>query len=292
MAVELGVETIEKQQWMEPVEEGLHKAVSRAYTSTGSVGRKVKNFLHGVWLGHPLHPALTDVPIGSWTAAMVMDAMDMAGQGKAYGKAADAAIGIGLVGAVAAAVSGLTDWEDTDGAARRVGLTHGLLNIAGAALYATSWAMRKQGNRAAGRAFSMAGYVVAGFSATLGGDLVYGKQIGVNHAAGEQLPTDFVPVIAEAELREGQATRVMANGVKVLVVRRGGAIYAIGEVCSHLGGPLAEGDLQGNTIRCPWHHSRFSVETGEVIDGPATHRQPCFETRVRDGQVEVRAREK
>jgi nitrite reductase/ring-hydroxylating ferredoxin subunit/uncharacterized membrane protein len=286
------VEAIEKQQWMEPVEETLHKAVSRAYTSSGSVGRRIKNFLHGTWLGHPLHPVLTDVPIGSWTAAIVMDILDMAGQGKEYGRAADAAIGIGLAGAVAAAVAGLTDWQDTDGSARRVGLTHGLLNIAGAGLYATSWAMRKGGNRAAGRAVSMAAYAVAAFSARLGGDLVYGKQIGVNHAASEPLPADFVPVIAEAELREGVPVQVLANGVKVLVVRRGAAVYAIGEVCSHMGGPLAEGDLEGNAIRCPWHHSRFSVETGEVIDGPATHQQPCFETRVRDGRVEVRGREK
>jgi nitrite reductase/ring-hydroxylating ferredoxin subunit len=122
--------------------------------------------------------------------------------------------------------------------------------------------------------------------------MVYGKQVGVNHAAGEPLPADFVPVIADGELREGVPVRVLANGVKVLVVRRGAAIYAIREVCSHMGGPLAEGDLEGNKIRCPWHYSRFSVETGEVIDGPATHRQPCFETRVRDGRVEVRGREK
>lgn len=291
MTSEIPIEVVERQEWMDPVADGLQKALTRAYESSGGAGRRVKNFLHGTWLGHPLHPVLTDIPIGAWTAALVMDAIDASGAGKAYGRGADAAIGLGLVGAVASAVTGLTDWQAIDGRARRVGLAHGLLNLTGTALYTASWALRRgRGSRPSARALAAAGYAIAAFSAYLGGNLVYAKQIGVNHTAGEPLPEDFVPVIDEAELLEGQPRRALADGVKVLLLRRGGQIYAIAEVCSHLGGPLAEGEVAGLTVRCPWHGSRFSVETGEVIDGPATHPQPCLETRIRDGRVEVKVK--
>lgn len=289
MAAELPVEVIERQEWLEPVEDGLQKAVTNAFESAGPFGRKVKNFLHGVWLGHPLHPVLTDIPLGSWTAAFVLDLMETAGvRGCASG--ADAALKVGLAGAVGAAVTGLTDWQHTDGSARRVGVTHGLLNVTAASLYTASWLARKRRDRAEGRALAFAGFAIAAASAWLGGNLVYTKQIGVNHTAGEPLPEDWTAVLDEIELSEGEPRRVKANGVKVMLLRRAGQVYAIAEVCSHLGGPLAEGEVRGDTIQCPWHGSRFNVRNGEVIDGPATHPQPCLETRVRDGRIEVRGR--
>ena len=290
MGSEIAVDVIERQKWMQPVEDGLQKVVGRAYEAAGGPGRQVRNFLHGTWLGHPLHPVLTDLPIGAWTAALFLDLLDTGGRRRGYGKGADAAIGLGLVGALGAAAAGLTDWQATDGAARRVGLTHGLLNLTGMALCGTSWVLRKKGRRRAGRLFSLAGFLVAAGAAYLGGSLVYSKQVGVNHTAGEPLPEDFVPVLPEAELREAEPRRVESNGIKILLVRRGATIYALAEVCSHMGGPLAEGELAGNTVRCPWHGSRFSLETGEVLDGPATHPQPCLETRVRNGQIEVRVK--
>ncbi len=277
------LELIEKQEWLEPVEGGLQKAVERAYAAGGPVGRRIKNFMHGTWLGHPLHPVITDVPIGAWTAALVLDAMDE--------PAADAVLAVGLAGAVAAAVPGLTDWNSTTGNPRRVGLVHGLLNIVTAGIYAASLVARRNGDRRKGRILSGLGYGMMAGAAYLGGKLVYSMQIGVNHTAGEQAPTDFVPVLPEAELREGELRRVVAGDVKVLLARRDGAIYAIAEVCSHLGGPLAEGTLAGDVVQCPWHGSRFSVKDGRVVDGPATHKQPLYETRVRNGQIEVRALE-
>ena len=275
------VELVEQQEWLEPVETGLQKAVGAAYESAGPAGRQVKNFLHGVWLGHPLHPVLTDIPIGAWTAAMVLDIADS--------EAADTALKVGLAGAVAAAVTGLTDWQATDGPARRVGVTHGLLNLTSATLCAFSILERNRRRRTSGRVLSAIGFAVSMAAAWLGGNLVYGKQIGVNHTAGEPMPEDWTPVIEESELREGEPKRVMAAGIKVLLVKRTGQIYAIAEVCSHLGGPLAEGKIEGDTVVCPWHASRFCLRDGSVIDGPATHPQPRFETRVRDGRVEVRS---
>ncbi|HWQ52797.1 MAG TPA: Rieske 2Fe-2S domain-containing protein [Bryobacteraceae bacterium] len=289
MAAEIGVDVIERQEWMEPVEEGLQSAVTRAYEASGNAGQRVKNFLHGTWLGHPLHPVLTDIPIGAWTAALVLDTIDDGSRRRrGIAEAADTAVGLGLAAAVPTAIAGLTDWQATDGAARRVGLTHGLLNIAVTALFTTSWLMRRGGRRRGGKLFSLAGYGVAMGGAYLGGHLVYKKQIGIDHTAGEQLPEEFVAVLPDVELLEGQLRRVNAEGVKVLLVRQGGQIRAIAEVCSHLGGPLAEGEIVGETVRCPWHGSRYSLETGQVIDGPSTHNQPCLEARVRDGQIEVR----
>lgn len=281
------LDLIEQQRWMEPVEDQLQKGVHNAFHAVPN-GRRVKNFLHGVWLGHPLHPVLTDIPIGSWTAMVVLDAADSFGGHGEYGRGADAALTVGLTGAVAAAITGLTDWQDTDDTARRIGLTHGLLNLTAASLFGASLVMRKRGQRTGGRLVSLLGYAISLGAAYLGGNLVYRKQIGVNHSLGQPYPADFTPVLAERDLLEGELRRVEADGARILLLRRAGRIYAIAEVCSHLGGPLAEGHIDGQTVQCPWHASRFSLEDGSVIDGPATHPQPCFEARVRDGQIEVR----
>ncbi len=281
------VDVIERQQWLEPVENGLQKAVSGAYESAGSAGRTIRNSLHGVWLGHPLHPVLTDLPIGAWSAALVLDILEANGA-KHCAKGADVALKVGLTGAVGAAVTGLTDWQAIDGSARRVGVMHGLLNLTSATLYATSLWQRNRKNRGAGRTLAFIGFGISMAAAWLGGNLVYGKQIGVNHAMGESLPDDWTPVLDDSELREGEPRRVEVNGARILLLRRTGQIYAIGEVCSHLGGPLAEGAIKGDTVQCPWHGSQFSLRDGSVINGPATHPQPCLEARVRDGRIEVR----
>ncbi len=282
------VEAIGRQRWLDALGEPLQRGVTDAFAAGGSVGRQVKNFLHGTWLGHPLHPALTDVPVGAWTAALVLDGLESIGGRKDVGPGADAAVAVGLAGAVGAALAGLADWQHTGGESRRTGLVHGLLNVGAAALYTTSLLMRRRGARAAGRRLASAGYAVAFASTYLGGDLVYRQRIGVNHAAAP-LPDDFVPVLADADLPEGEPRRAHAGGTPVLLVRRNGRIHALAETCAHLGGPLAEGRLVDGSVVCPWHGSRFDLEDGRVLDGPATYPQPCLETRVRDGRIEVRA---
>jgi len=289
MATEALIKTVEQQEVLGQLSDKIQPLVTNAFESAGSTGREVKNFLHGTWLGHPLHPALTDVPLGAWTAALTLDAMESISGRRELGAGADAAIAVGLVGAAGAAVTGLTDWSETNGRARKVGLLHGLLNVGATTLYATSLVLRRRNRRSAGIGFAMLGYAVSSAAAYLGGHLVFSEQIGVNHAAAQEMPKEFVPVMADAELQEGEMKRVDAGGVPVLLVRREGDVCALAHTCSHLGGPLSEGKLEGDVVQCPWHGSRFNVRDGSVVDGPATFPQPCFETRVREGQIEVRS---
>ena len=287
MSAEPPVEFVERQAWLEPVETETQKAVASVFQGPA---RPVQNFLHGTWLGHPLHPMLTDVPLGAWTATLVLDMMEASGRNDCRA-GADVTLAVGLAGAGCAALAGITDWHVTDGKARRVGVVHAMLNLVSAGLYTASLIARKQRNRSAGRALALAGFVVSSAAAYLGGNLVYGKQIGVNHTAAEPPVSDWTAVMDDGDLAEGQPRRAEAGGARLLLVRSGGQIYCMSEVCSHLGGPLAEGEVHGDRVTCPWHGSRFSLEDGSVVDGPATHPQPCFDTRVEQGRIEVRSRE-
>jgi nitrite reductase/ring-hydroxylating ferredoxin subunit/uncharacterized membrane protein len=282
-------EALERQDRLQPIEEGLQRAVAAVFRAGGRPGRAVKNFLHGTWLGHPLHPVLTDVPLGAWTVALVCDVLDT--RDGRWSRPADGAVGIGVAGAVAAAVSGLTDWQHTEGSPRRAGLGHAVLNTLALGLYVGSLAMRRTGARRGGRRLAGAGFAVVIASAYLGGRLVFHHRIGVDHAQrdGEQ-EREFERMLPEASLREGQPQRVDVRGVGVVLVRHQGRIYALGERCSHLGGPLAEGSVDEGGLACPWHGSRFALADGRVLDGPATMPQPCFDVRVRDGHIEVRRR--
>jgi nitrite reductase/ring-hydroxylating ferredoxin subunit/uncharacterized membrane protein len=289
MAETLATELINRQKdWLEPLADTVQQAVASAYESGGEGGQKVADFLHGTWLGHPLHAAITDVPLGAWTSALVMDSLEQTTGREEFGTAADTAIAIGLAGAAVSAAAGLTDWHKTDGEARRVGLVHGLMNISGAVLYGASLAARRSGNRAAGQGLSTLGFLVAMGSAYLGGHLSYGHRIGVDNSG--QLPPskDFTPVMAEADLPEGEMRKADLEGSPILLAKRDGQIYALSNVCSHLGGPLNEGKFEGCEVQCPWHGSRFSLEDGSVVNGPAVHPQPRLQTRVANGQIEVR----
>lgn len=288
MNTERPIVLIEKQHWLDRTSEAVQPVITRAFQAGGRSGQQVKNFLHGTWLGHPLHPALTDIPLGAWTAAAVLDTMDAADPHGGYTKGADAAITIGLVGALGAAATGITDWQSTYGRGRQIGMAHALLNGTATLLYGASFVLRRRRSRGIARGLSFLGYAISGLSAYLGGHLVSGEQIGVDHTAAQEMPEDFVTVMAEKDLIDNRPTKVIAGNVPVLLVRRHGRICAMAETCSHLGGPLSEGEIIDGTIRCPWHSSRFDLETGQVVDGPATFPQPCFETRVHHGRIEVR----
>ncbi|HEY3600941.1 MAG TPA: Rieske 2Fe-2S domain-containing protein [Chthoniobacterales bacterium] len=278
---------VNRQAWLAPVETVLGATADTLFNNALPFAQKVRNFFHGTWLGHPLHPVVTDVPVGAWTVAALLDSYELASGDETYAPGADIAIEIGLLAAMVAALSGLNDWNATSGKPKRVGSLHALINIIATLCYAGSWWQRRYGCRRAGLTSSLAGYAFAAAGAYFGGHLVYNQRIGVNHAPGE-LPENFVPVMKESELRENMLRKGEADGIPVVVVKRGGRIFVLAEKCSHLGGPLAEGKLDRETIQCPWHGSIFAIEDGRVVAGPATYSQPCFEVRVREGQIEVR----
>jgi nitrite reductase/ring-hydroxylating ferredoxin subunit len=184
----------------------------------------------------------------------------------------------------------MTQWYPVKNkSVKKIGATHALLNITATVLYGASYAARKQGNRGVGRALSFLGYGIVMASSYLGGELSYQEKMGVDHAPRQGFPADFTPVLADNELPSNQPTRAEAGDVKLVLVRQGERIHALADTCSHYGGPLSEGKLEGDCIVCPWHGSRFRLEDGHNEDGPATYSQPCFETRVNNGQIEVRA---
>jgi nitrite reductase/ring-hydroxylating ferredoxin subunit/uncharacterized membrane protein len=282
------VDALARQKWLGRASDAVQQAVQRIFEAGGATAQPIADFLHGTWLGHPLHPVLTDVPIGAWTAAVLLDGLDMVGE-QDYAPGADAAIALGLAGAVGAAISGLTDWKDLDARPQRIGLLHGALNLGATALFGVSLVMRRSGARAAGRGTALAGYFVAAAAAYLGGDMVYRDQAGVSHTRPVWKPLKYAPVLPDTELAEGELRRVQVGERRIVLARQDAHIYALDERCSHLGGPLADGKLEDGCIQCPWHGSRFALEDGHPVDGPATIAQPWFETRVRNGQIEVRA---
>lgn len=279
---------ISGQKWLGPVETALGAVANLLFDKAVPVGQALRNFLHGTWLGHPVHPAVTDVPVGAWTTATVLDAYELSTGDDRFAPASDFAVGLGLIGAAGAAVTGLNDWNYTFEKPRRVGALHAVINIAATACYLSSWWQRRNGCRQSAVTTSFVGYALACAGAYLGGHLVYNERIGVNHAP-EELPKKFTPLLKESELKENVMCKAEADGIPVLVVRSGDRIFVMAEKCSHLGGPLAEGKFDGQTVTCPWHYSKFAIDDGSIIAGPATYRQPCFEVRIRNGEVEVRA---
>ena len=278
------------QPELDQIAKPLGEAVVAAYRNAGPVGNAVKNAIHGVWLHHPLHPVFTDIPIGAWATALALDAKAAASGDRSYSRAADYALAFGLAGAVGSAVTGLTDWSETDGRAKRVGLIHGLLNVTATALMVTAYALRRREERRAGEVCTLAGMGVAMASAYLGGDLVYAERVGVTHAVTGE-PDAFTPVLASTGLLEGTMRRVQSGDTDLLLVRQHGEVCALAHSCAHLGGPLSEGELKDGTVVCPWHGSEFRLDDGAVVNGPSAHPQTCFDVRERDGRIEVKARE-
>jgi len=248
-----------------------------------AVPKPIRDLLDGVWFGNPLHPALTDVPIGAWTAAF---ALDLVGS-----EAADGALSVGILGALPAALTGLNDWSHLKDDARRIGTVHALLNTAGLSLNVLSLAARRGGHRGLGRMLSGVAYAGTLVSAHLGGHLSFGLGVRVNRTAFESPRDRYAPVCEESDLNGGKLVGVELEGEAVVVSRseESGEVCAIAATCSHLGGPLDKGERDGDSVVCPWHGSRFDLCTGEVQGGPAVYPQPRYEARVRAGKVEIRA---
>ena len=247
----------------------------------------VKDALSGTPLGHPAHPALIAVPIGSWLSASWLD---LAG-GQGSRDAARKLVALGVLSAVPTALTGASDWSDTSGAERRAGFVHALANSTGLALYVASWRARRRGKFTKGAGLALAGAGVVGFSGWLGGHLAYALGVGVDTTAFTGAPTEWTDVAAETDLVEGRPVGITMGEVPILLLRQHDRVYALNDRCTHRGGPLHEGAVVGDCIECPWHGSRFRLDSGEIERGPATQSQQSFEVRVDAGRVFVRRTE-
>ena len=247
----------------------------------------VKDTLSGTPLGHPLHPLLVTLPIGAFSWAAVLD---LIGGDR---RTARTLIGLGILSALPTAAAGASDWSDTAGAERRVGLVHAAANTVGLGLLARSWVARR--SPGGGRLSGLAGLGVIGASGWLGGHLSYAMGVGVDTTAFSVLPQDWTDAAAEADLVEGRPQAVQVQGVSVLLIRRGGRVLAMANRCTHRGGPLNEGSVLteggADCVECPWHGSRFTLEDGAVARGPATRPQPVFQARVEGGRIQIRREE-
>lgn len=242
----------------------------------------VRDVASGVPIGHPAHPLLVAVPIGSWTAATYLDLT------RGDRKAARRLVGLGVLSAVPAAVAGSNDWLTTTKAERRIGLVHAGLNNAAIVLYSASWLARRRGRHARGVLLSLAGLSVTGASGWLGGHLSYALGIGVDTTAFQDLPGEWTDACAETDVPASGAASVDVAGVPVLLTRHDGAIVALADRCTHRGGPLHEGEIADGCVTCPWHGTQFALRDGTVQRGPGTRPQPTLQVRVEQGRVQLR----
>jgi nitrite reductase/ring-hydroxylating ferredoxin subunit len=273
-------ERVAELKVLDPLAERVQAAVGRLLPP----GTPQKDLLSGRWLGHPLHPLLTDVVIGSWLGAGVLDVC-----GPPAHRAADRLVALGVLAALPTATAGLADWADLSDQPRRVGATHALGNVTAVTLFAASWCARASGHRRAGVVLSGLGTAVAAASAWLGGHLTYTRGVGVNRTAFESVKRSWQDLVAEDQVKEGVLVEARAGDVPILLVRDGERIHAMSGTCSHLGCLLHKGSLVEGTVVCPCHGSAFALD-GTVVRGPATASQPSLDVRVKDGQVQVRRR--
>jgi nitrite reductase/ring-hydroxylating ferredoxin subunit/uncharacterized membrane protein len=271
---------IEQFSSLDAIAEPLQKAVRAAIPQDSGL----KDALSGTWLGHPLHPPLTDVVIGAWSSAFLLDLFG----GERARNAADRLIATGMLAALPTAAAGLSDWAELMGGSRRVGAVHATGNTSALALHTLSLAARRRGRRRRGILLSAAGLGLGAFSAWLGGHLSFGRGVGVNQTAFDDAPADWTPVLDETQLAERKLVGTRANGTGVLLVRTGGAVHALADRCSHRGCSLHEGRLnEDDTITCPCHGSIFRMD-GSIVKGPATAPQPQFQVRTSAGKIEIR----
>jgi nitrite reductase/ring-hydroxylating ferredoxin subunit/uncharacterized membrane protein len=277
------VDRLENASPLDPVVDAVRGIVSKALAP-----QPLRDLLHGVWLGHPLHPVLTDVPIGMWSAAAVLDLMPGTGPAPAT------LIGTGVIEAVPTAVTGLADWSDLHKPHQRVGVVHALANVTGLACYVASLSARAHGRAARGKAWAFLGLGAVMAGGYLGGHLSFRQSAGANHTSDvmDLFPSGWQAIGRLEELPEGQLTKRTVDSVDILVMRRGQHVDAIANKCTHLSGPLSDGEFKVESgqgcVVCPWHGSTFRLSDGGVVHGPATSPQPHFDVRVTSGTVEIK----
>lgn len=258
--------------------------LARALRPLGRTGL-LRDILSGTPSGHAAHPAIVVWPLGMWLSASVLDIA-----GRRWAAAARTLVGAGVAGAAPAALTGASDWLDTSGAERRLGVLHAASTAAATVLQVTSFAIRGR-HRGVGVALSGTAIAAAAAGGWLGGHLAYRWGVGVNTTAFQSGPEQWREVASMEELRADARLAVRTDAVALLLTLDGGTVAAIEDRCTHRGGPLHEGEQRDGCAVCPWHGSRFDIASGAVRRGPATTPQAAYETTVRDGRVFVRRRE-
>ncbi|MCW3817970.1 Rieske 2Fe-2S domain-containing protein [Micromonospora sp. DR5-3] len=254
--------------------------------------QRVKDALHGVWLGHPLHPALVQVPMGAWMSSVVLDLMP-GRRTRGQERAATTLVAVGTVSALPAALTGINDWSWLWQEERRVGLVHAATNTLAVALYAGSLAARLRGRHQLGRMFGLFGLTAVSAGGYLGGHLVYKQTAQVNQGAPDMHRVEYGwRWVAEVDsLQEGQMLARRVDNVPVVVYRDGTDITVMLARCAHQSGPLDQGKMiqvDGQAcVVCPWHGSTFQMKDGEVVHGPSSTDQQVLPTRITDGVLEA-----
>jgi nitrite reductase/ring-hydroxylating ferredoxin subunit/uncharacterized membrane protein len=276
-------------RWAKPLGDAVHGLLNRIFQSPL---RPLKDFLNGTWLGHPIHAAITDVPIGAFTVTVVLDLANQRA-------AADIALVVGILTMLAAALAGFADYTDTDGTARTRASLHSTLMIVALVIYLVSLAQRAgdPADRTVPVVLSIVAYLIVLASAYVGGDVVYALGNMVSRHAFDWPSRKWRPLELPdgggadlALLPEGEPARARVGDDPVVLVRVAGTVYALHEICAHAGGPLAEGKVVDGCIECPWHASRFRLRDGTVAQGPTVYDQPRFEVRASETGVGWEAR--
>jgi len=235
--------------------------------------RPVKDFLNGRWLGHPLHAALSDLPIGSYTLVIVFDLL---GQREAAG----IALFLGILAHAAAAVAGFADYTDTSGRPRMVATVHSTMMSVAIVIYIVSLVMRSSsGDQTVPVVLSFIGYAFVTAGAYVGGEVVYTLGNMVNRHAWRFMGQGSWQSLDVTEIPEGFPVKAKAGAQALVLVRQGQTIHALHDTCAHAGGPLSQGTIVDGCIECPWHGSRFELATGYKKRSPTTYDQPRFEVR-------------
>lgn len=264
------------------------RSIHNAVLNGGEPTRKLADALHGVWLGHPLHPVLVHLPIGAFALSAVFDVIAAAGGSEQAEQTADSLIVAGIATAVPAAMAGAMDYSAIHERAAPIAATHALLNNVSLGLYLLALGARRSERRGLGVALSTVALGVLGVSGYLGTSMVYHERVGVNHAPTPTQPDSWLDVLADHELPMGEARRIELGNEAVLLYRDDDAIHAIGATCSHAGGPLEQGTINNHCVECPWHQSVFDLRDGSVVHGPAVSPVGRYEARLNNGRIELR----
>ncbi len=280
------IEALERAEVLDPVVQRVRGVVMKVIQP-----QALRDVLHGVPTGHPVHPISVQVPVGAWTSVAVLDLLP------GTARASKILVALGLVGAAPSILTGYTDWSVLHKQQMRVGIVHSAANAAAVVLYAASWVQRHRGHHTSGKLLGYLGFAIVGGAGVLGGHLAYRQAAGANHVEDvpHRFPVGWHALAPLDELPDGALTSRDVAGLPLLALRRGADVDVLSNTCSHLSAPLNEGELTTERIggaseaciTCPWHGSVFAVATGEVVHGPSTAPQPRFETRITNGMVEV-----